>query len=75
MIPDSRTAQRYVQVDIIVKANEKWLVNNIISTFGYSKSAICHRISQEVSGQLVLPFLRASIEGYLKGKTNSVCEK
>ena len=70
MNPNSDIAQKYLQIDILVKANERWLDKVIKPTFGYSKPAICRRISQEVSGQLVLPFLRASIKGHLKGKTN-----
>jgi hypothetical protein len=70
MSPDSRTSQKYLQIDILVKANERWLDKVIKSTFGYSKPAICRRISQAVTIHLVGPFLRASIEGYLKGKTN-----
>ena len=69
MRPYLQTAQAYLQVDNLVKAAEIWLDKVITPTLGYSKPAICRRISQEVARQLVDPFLRENIEGYLNGKT------
>ena len=69
MRPYLQTAQAYLQVDNLVKAAEIWLDKVITPTLGYSKPAICRRISQEVARQLVDPFLRENIKCYLNDKT------